>query len=171
MNNFPNNPFLLLSLADVKPKTLKIHILAQSHLPTDPLKTVVVHSKDVTELVSALARCKDDILVFAFTSDRIEEVRPILSRYPVDTVYIINSGQLVHGTDEPWWHRTTMVHNDQQLMRYLCTKSMLCFYDQGIQHRQNGDFGLANLYLTDSLEALNYSATFIQKRNCDAESQ
>ena len=145
----------------MKPKTLKVHILAQSHLPTDRLKTVVVHSKDVTELVSSLDRSKDDILVVACTSDRIEELRPILSRYPVDTVYVLNSGQLVHGTDEPWWHRTTMVHSEQQLMRYLCTKSMLCFYDQGVQYRKNGDFGLANLYLTDSLEALDYSATFI----------
>ena len=121
----------------------------------------MVRSNTIDELVVALDNCRNNILVLACAADRIEALRPILSRYQFDTVYILNAEQLVHGTDEPWWLRTTIVHNEKQLMRHLCTKSMLCFYNEGIEYRAHGDFGLANLSLNDSLQALDYSAQFI----------
>ena len=56
---------------------------------------------------------------------------------------------------------TTIVTSEQELQRHLAMKSMLCFYKQGLEHRDNDDRGLANRCFSDAMEALNYAAECI----------
>jgi uncharacterized cysteine cluster protein YcgN (CxxCxxCC family) len=76
-------------------------------------------------------------------------------------LYILNLEETVNGSVEPWWNKTTIVQNENELMRHLCAKSTLCCYNEGMEHRKNGDFGLANACFIDSIGAVDYSAKFI----------
>jgi len=101
------------------------------------------------------------VLIIAFNAERLSELRQFLNEIPFDAVYILNLGEKTDGYDAPWWNRTTVVYNDKQLMRHLCTKTMLCLFNEGLEHRKNGNFGLANSSMLQSLKALDYSAQFI----------
>ena len=124
------------------------------------MKTVVVPSTNVTELIAAFDRTKDDILVLACKSEDVESQRLILSRYPMDIIFILDPERMDHSKQESWWRQTTIVHDENALMRNLCIENMLRLYDQGVQHRQQEKLGVANLLLTDSQDVLNHLAKF-----------
>jgi hypothetical protein len=121
----------------------------------------VVHCPTLDDLAVTLSKFDAFIVVLAFTSDKLPELTPLLIEPCIDAIYILNVDEKVNGSIEPWWNRTTIVHNEKQLMRHLCTKSMLCYFNEGLEHRKNENFGLANACMLDSLRALDYSAQFI----------
>ncbi|CAF1324598.1 unnamed protein product [Rotaria sordida] len=95
------------------------------------------------------------------TSDKCIELASILPDISFDTLYVLNNGENINETIGSWWNKTTVVYTEKQLMRHLCTKSMLCYYNEGLQHRKNGDMGLLNACMINALHALDYSAKFI----------
>lgn len=131
------------------------------HLPTKELNNLVEHCSNVNELLIKSEKYNTYILVIACAFTHLAELSTILPGIPIDSLYILNVEDETRHSNEPWWNRTTIVYTEQQLMRHLCTKSMLCLYNEGLAHRQNGDFGLANRSFLDSLNALDYSAKFI----------
>ncbi|CAF3701819.1 unnamed protein product [Rotaria sp. Silwood1] len=147
--------------AVANPKSAKILILDISDLPTQVLKNTVVHCSTIENLLTALAQYNAFIIIIACTSARLDELIPVLNETPIDELYILNEGDPIQGATEPWWNKTTIVYNTKQLMRHLCTKLMRCFYNEGIAHRKNGNSGVANACMTESLRILDYSAQFI----------
>ncbi len=131
------------------------------NLPIKQLNSLVIHCSTIDDLLVQSIKYQNFVLIIACASNKLLELSPVLSEMSFDTLYIHNLGEQVNGSVEPWWNKTTIVHNENQLMRHLCTKSMLCYYNEGMEHRKNGDFGLANACLLDSLRALDYSAKFI----------
>ncbi|CAF3304642.1 unnamed protein product [Rotaria socialis] len=142
-------------------KSAKILILNQPGLPTKELGNLVDHCFNVGELQKKLEKYNSFLRIIACTSAQLTELAPILRRTQIDALYILNIGDEMKCWDEPWWNRTTVVYTERQLMRHLCTKSMLCFYNEGLEHKKQGDFGLANISFLDSIRALDYSAKFI----------
>ncbi|CAF4094043.1 unnamed protein product, partial [Rotaria sp. Silwood2] len=142
-------------------KQAKILILDLPHLPTKELDNLVIHCSTIDELLARSAENSAFILIIACTSEKLTELAPILTRISIDTLYILNTGDEIKHFGESWWNKTTIVYNEKQLMRHLCTKSMLCFYNEGLEHRKTGNFGVANVCFLDSIRALNYSAKFI----------
>ncbi len=120
-----------------------------------------MHCSTLDDLLVTLIKYSAFILVLVCTSDKLSQLTSFLNDYPIDTVYILNVEEKVTGSSEPWWNKTTIVHTEKQLMRHLCTKSMLCYFNEGLEHRKNENFGLANACMMDSLRALDYSAKFI----------
>ncbi|CAF4486010.1 unnamed protein product [Rotaria sp. Silwood1] len=142
-------------------KKAKILIVDISNLPTKELNDLVVHCSNIDELLAASIKYNAFNLIIACTSSKLTELAPILRGVSIDAFYILNVGDEIKCFDEPWWNKTTVVYNEKQLMRHLCTKSMLCLYHEGLEHRKTGDFGLANICFLDSIRALDYSAKFI----------
>lgn len=101
------------------------------------------------------------ITIIACNSNKLDEITPYLNIPSIDTVYILNARGKIDGAIAPWWNKATVVYNEKQLMRHLCTKSMLCYFNEGLEHRKNENFGLANSCMLDSLRALDYSSKFI----------
>ncbi|CAF1324576.1 unnamed protein product, partial [Rotaria sordida] len=126
-------------LVDTNPKSAKILLLELSNLQIKELK----------------------LIVQSCTSDKCIELASILPDISFDTLYVLNNGEKINETFGSWWNKTTVVYTEKQLMRHLCTKSMLCYYNEGLQHQKNGDMGLSNACMIDSLRALDYSAKFI----------
>ncbi|CAF1589507.1 unnamed protein product [Rotaria magnacalcarata] len=142
-------------------KSAKILILNQPHLPTKELENLVDHCLNIGELRKTLEKYNSFSRIIACTSAQLTELVPILSRTQIDALYILNIGDEMKCLGEPWWNRTTVVYTERQLMRHLCMKSMLCCYNEGLEHRKQGDFGLANISFLDSIRALDYSAKFM----------
>ena len=101
------------------------------------------------------------LLIIACASNKLDDLVPLLSEMSFDTLYILNVDERVPGTAESWWLKTTIVQTERQLMRHLCTKSMLCSYNESMEHRKNGDMGLANACLLDSLRALDCAKMYV----------
>ncbi len=145
----------------MNPKSAKILIFDLPHLKTKDIESLVVHCSNLDELIVASEKYDEFIVIIACTSNKLPDLTSILNKPSIDAVYVLNGGDKIDATVEPWWNRTTVVYNDKQLMRHLCTKSMLCYFNEGLEHRKNGNFGLANACMMDSLRALDYSAQFI----------
>lgn len=142
-------------------KSAKILVYDLTIPETKQLEPIVEHCPTLERLRELAIQYSAYSLIIAFNAERLSELREFLSETPFDAVYILNMGETTDGYAEPWWSKTTVVFNDKQLMRHLCTKSMLCFFNEGLEYRKNGDFGLANTLMLDSLRALDYSAKFI----------
>ena len=148
-------------LACLIAKSAKILIYNLPHLPIEPINNLIVFCSTIDELVVALEKYNNFTIVVVFRTDKLAEVRPLLNRPSIDSVYIVRPDENLDVAAEPWWQKTTVVCNDKQLMRHLCTKSMLCYFNEGMEHRKNENMGLSNVCMMDSLRALEYSAKFI----------
>jgi hypothetical protein len=131
------------------------------NLPTKEINSLVVHCATFEDLSVTFRKFDSFIIIIVCTSKKLSELTSLLNENSIDALYILNVDETVHGSTEPWWNKTTVVFNEKQLMRHLCTKSMLCFFNEGLEHRKNENFGLANACMVDSLRALDYSAQFI----------
>ena len=91
----------------------------------------------------------------------MSELIPVLSGLTFDTLYILNVDGKIEYSVEPWSLKATTVYTDNELMRHLCTKSVLCYYIEAMEHQNNADMSLANRCLMDGLNALEYAKQFI----------
>ena len=130
-------------------------------LPARELNGWVKHCKNINELHAQLVKYKTHICVVACTTTKMTELTSILNASSIDTLYILNLGDETKYSVGPLYNKITVVYTEKQLMRHLSTKAMLCFYKEGLDYRENGDFGLANLCFLDALHALDCSAKFI----------
>ncbi len=131
------------------------------NLPIKQLNSLAVNCSSTGDLLVQSIEYQNSVLIVACASNKLHELVPILSQMSFDTLYILNLEETVNGSVEPWWNKTTIVQNENELMRHLCAKSTLCCYNEGMEHRKNGDFGLANACFIDSIGAVDYSAKFI----------
>lgn len=131
------------------------------HLQLEPINNLIVICSNIDELVVGMEKYQEFLTVIVFQYDQLDELRPLLSRPSIDTIYILNLGEKSEPGSEPWWQKTTVVFSENQLMRHVCTKSMLCYFNEGMEHRKNENVGLSNTCMMDSLRALEYSAKFI----------
>ena len=143
------------------PKSAKLLLLDLSYLRMNELNSLVVHCPTIDDLRIQSEKYSEFVVVIACTSEKFIEIAPILPDISFDTLYILNVGDEMKGSSNAWWNKTIIVYNEKQLMRHLCTKSMLCYYNEGLEHRKNGDIGLSNACMRDALLALDYSAQFI----------
>ncbi|CAF4606412.1 unnamed protein product [Rotaria sp. Silwood2] len=143
------------------PKSAKILILDIPDLPTQLLGNLAIHCSTIEDCLATSIQYKAFILIIACSSAKLAELIPVLTKIPIEQLYILNEGDAIKGAVEPWWNKTTIVYNIKQLMRHLCTKIMLCYFNEGIAHRKNGDSGLANACMAESLHVLDCSAQFI----------
>jgi hypothetical protein len=130
-------------------------------VPANLLDGALEHYETFAEVEACVLRHILDILILACTSDKVVELRRILDTYLIDSLYIVNIGEIVNWSNEPWWNQTTIVHNSKQLMRHLCIKTMLCCYREGLEHQENDDNGLANSCLSAALRALETTHNFM----------
>ncbi len=152
---------IFFCLVCLNPKSAKILIFDLPHLPTKEIESLVEHCPTLDELIVTAEKYDEFIVIIAFASNRLPELTSLLNKPSIDALYILNVGEKIDGSVDPWWNKTTIVYNEKQLMRHLCTKSMLCYFNEGLEHRKNENFGLANACMLDSLRALDYSAQFI----------
>ncbi|UJR20433.1 hypothetical protein I4U23_023564 [Adineta vaga] len=143
------------------PRSPKILLLDLSDLPTKELHLIVVHCPTVSDLAIQTEKYPSHALIIACRSNNLNDLIPVLSDITLDALYIWNIGEKLNASLESWWLKTTIVHNDKQLMRHLCTKSVLCFYSEGLEHKKNGDAGVANRCLLDASHVLNYARQFV----------
>ncbi|CAF4137218.1 unnamed protein product [Rotaria sordida] len=133
-------------------------------LQIDGLNTTIINCQTVDQLKTLLKKYRQSILIIVCCSNHLIEIDQLLINYKIDTLYVLNNQE---DQDIREWLTGLIIgniieiNNRKQLMRNLSTKIMLCYYNQGLQHRTSGDIGLANLCFIDSLNALNYSAQFI----------
>ena len=139
----------------------KFLIYQMPHLQLDAIKNLVVVCSNIDEFVVASEKYNEFLTVVVLKHEQLGEVRPFLSRQSIDTIYILTDGEKFEPDLEPWWQKTTVVYNEKQLMRHVCTKSMLCYFNEGMEHRKNENVGLSNACMVDSLRALEHSANFI----------
>ena len=121
----------------------------------------VEHCQSIDELRVQLPKYEASSRVIACTAAKITELTPILNAISIDALYILNLGNGPNHSVEPWWDKVTVVYTEKQLMRHISTKAMLCFNNEGLEHRENGDHGLANACFLDALQALDCAAKFI----------
>lgn len=98
------------------------------------------------ELMDILKYNDSSILKLGCTNDVLIEMAQSLSENSdFHTIYFCtNQKDLVWPTeiDKPKWVEVT---NEKQLKRYLYSNAMIYHFNQGIEHKQNGDFRSANL--------------------------
>lgn len=57
-------------------------------------------------------------------------------------------------------YKVIKVGDENEMMRHLCTKAMLCYFNQGLEYQKNDNMGLANKCFNDALNALNQAKQF-----------
>ncbi|CAF1028646.1 unnamed protein product [Adineta ricciae] len=144
-----------------EPQSAKILLLDLSYLSTEGLQTIVVHCPTVSDLAIQASKYPTCILIIACRSDSLSELIPVLSDLTFDTLYILNVDGKIEYSVEPWSSKATAVYTDNELMRHLCTKSVMCYYIEAMEHKDNKDMSLANRCLMDGLNALEYAKQFI----------
>ena len=130
-------------------------------VPANLLDGVLEHYQTFAEVEACVLRHIRDLLILACTSDKVGGLRRILDTYLIDSLYIVNIGEIVNWSNEPWWNQTTIVHNSTQLMRHLGIKTMLCCYKEGLDHQEKGDHGLANSCILAASRALDTTHSFM----------
>ena len=139
----------------------KIIVFQVPGVPANLLDGALEHYETFADVEACVLRHIRDMLILACTSDKVVELRQILDTYLIDSLYIVNIGEIVNWLNEPWWDRTTIVHNSRQLMRHLCIRTMLCCYKEGLEHRENGDHGLAISCMSAASRALDTTHCFM----------
>jgi hypothetical protein len=138
--------------------------LRLSDLQTNVLGQVIIKCLDCDDLNKALVKYGSSTLIIACNSNDLIGVDRLLIDHPIDTLYVLNlenDKELREWLDGLVWYNIIQVQNKKQLMLRLCTKTMLSYFNQGMEYKTKGNFGLANLCFRDSLNALDYSAKFI----------
>ncbi|CAF1031030.1 unnamed protein product [Adineta steineri] len=148
-------------LVVINPKSAKILIFDLPNLPTNELNDLIIHCSTINHFVFQIETYKDCILIIVCASNKLLQLATELSTRNFDSLYILNIGGNINGTIENWLSKTTTVYSEKELMRHLCTKIMLCYYSEGIEHKQNGDNGIANTCFLDSIRVLKLAAMFI----------
>lgn len=152
---------IIFTLVIGKPLSVKILLLDFSYLPTKGLHGIVVHCPTVSDLAIQASKYPSCILIIACRSNSLNELIPVLSDLTFDTLYILNvNGKIEYGV-APWSLKATAVYTDNELMRHLCTKSVMCYYNEAMEHKVNEDMSLANRCLLDGLNLLEYTKQFI----------
>jgi hypothetical protein len=143
------------------PRKAKILLLELPNISIKELNDLIVHCSTNDDLLVQSMKYVEYTLIIACISDKLNEVSSILPDISFDTLYVLHIGEKINGSVEPWWNKTTVVYTEKQLMRHLCTKSMLCYFNEGLEHRKDGNVGLSNACMLDSLRALDCSVQFI----------
>ena len=141
------------------PSKLLILIVNQAGLDTHGLAPFVQHCQNAEELNAALIEKKNCIRIVACTSNDIDDVALVLKIHQINTLFLYDLGTGPIEYAEPWCHLTTKVVSDQKLLVSLCTKAASCLYAEAAQHRQNENYGLADLCKQDIIRILKYSTT------------
>jgi hypothetical protein len=128
------------------------------------LGEVVVHCSDFDDLQNVLKKYSSSTIIIAYGSDKISKLDRLLINHQIDTSYLLNNEKdkdIREWLDGLVGNNIIVVQNEKQLMRRLCTTAMSCYYKQCKEYQENGNNGMANLCILDSLKALDYSAHFI----------
>ncbi|CAF4049011.1 unnamed protein product [Rotaria sordida] len=151
-------------MSDYLVNGFKIFLLGLPDLPTEALKNVIHHCEDLDQLRADLQRYPNSTKVIVCKSNHLIGVDELLMNHLIDTLYVLVNQE---DQDIQEWLESLVfddiikVHNEKQLMRHLGAKVMLCYHNQGLEHRRNGDYGFANLCFLDSIKALDCCAKFI----------
>ncbi len=119
---------------------------------------VIVHCSTIDKFQTILEENSSSRLTVACTNDKfIEAASLLLDNRNVDTVYILTEQMdimwPIELVDSPF--KWIQIKNEKQLMQHLCVKAMLSYFNQGQEHKKNGNYGLANLCFRDAQKALN----------------
>jgi len=141
-------------MSDSLPKSTKIIVLEQPHLKIDKLNNVVLHCSNLSELRAALRTNGLPVPILVCPSNRLFELDSLFNDSQFDTLYVLNDGEKTTWQTSFRWDNIKVVNSENELMRHLCTKSMLCFFKEAIEHRKNGNMGVANTRIIDTLHSL-----------------
>ncbi len=144
------------------PKNFKIIVLQEEDLPKHNLNDAIVLCRTIDEFKNILMKNQSSTLIIVCAEDKLPDLVSLLAHLTLDTMYVLTDQvdiawpiELIEKNWEP------IRSNDQnQLMRYLCLKAMLCYYKQAMEHKKNGDNGLKDLCLVDAKNALNQAKNF-----------
>ncbi|CAF0869859.1 unnamed protein product [Rotaria sp. Silwood1] len=153
-----------VSFRSLQVRNFKILIYGLPDLRNDQLQTAIIHCQSANQLRTALNNYHESLIVIVCNSNRLTEIDTLLMNYEIDTLYVCNNDEdqdIREWFDGLIFENMIEINNRRQLMRHLYTKTMLCYYNQGLEHQKNGDFGLANLCFLDAQTALQYSANFM----------
>lgn len=144
-------------------KDFKILALDLSDIRTDILGNVVVHCSDYNDLENALLKYNSSTKIIACRSNKLIGLDRLLFGYDIDTLYVLSEKD---DKDKEWLRSLILaniieVQNTQQLMRHLCTKTMICYRSQAMEYKNKSNNGMANLCFLDARKALDYSISFI----------
>ena len=129
------------------------------------LNVAVKRVADEKELNNAIQKNPESYIEAVVCSyDHLIGTDIVLLKRPDCSLFVVNGGETE--IDREWLDGLILgkkieIGSKKQLMRHLGTKVMLYHYNQGLEHKKNGDYGLANLCFQDSLNALNFSAKYI----------
>ena len=141
----------------------KIFALDLSDVPTGVLGQVVIHCSDCKDLENALLKYNSSTKIIACRSNKLIGLDRLLFGYDIDTLYVLNEKD---DQDKEWldsliFANTIEVQNVQQLMRRLCTTTMICYRNQAMEYKNISNNGMANLCILDAHKALDYAISFI----------
>ncbi|CAF2733714.1 unnamed protein product [Rotaria sp. Silwood2] len=135
-----------------------------SNLPTCKLGKVVIACPDITGLAATLKNHKESRRIIVCNSKDLIGIDKLLINDPIYKVIVLNNEEdndIREWYDGLLFDRIIEVNNTKQLLRHLSTEAMLSYFNQGLEHKKKGNYGLANLCFSDSINALNCSAEFI----------
>ncbi|UJR17466.1 hypothetical protein I4U23_004361 [Adineta vaga] len=140
---------------------VSIIIYQLSHLATTGLTNPVIHCSTLIEFQAALtAACSPPPIVVSL-SDQCAELDILTNGIPMTEVYILCTE--ANFTLKKNTSRRTdikIVYSEKELMRHLCMKSMLSFYQHAIKYKNSGDMATGNLFARYALNSLKYTAEF-----------
>jgi hypothetical protein len=149
---------------EILQKDFKILAFDLPDLPTNTLRNVVIHCPDYKDVENNLSKYSASIITIACRSGKLVGLDILLAKYPNCTLYVLNDNEnkeLREWFDGLIFNNMIQVQNEKQLMRRVCTTTMLGYYNQAIGYQKDGNNSLANLCRLDSLAALDYSTHFI----------
>jgi hypothetical protein len=143
----------------VPPREFKIIVFREEDLPTHNLNDAIVFCRTIDEFNTTLMTNHLLTLTIVCGEDKLLDLVPSLAHLTLDMIYVLTDqvhiAWPIELIDNTW---ETIRSNDQnQLMRCLCLKAMLCYYKQGMKYKENG---LKDLCLQDAENALNQSKQF-----------
>ncbi|UJR18030.1 hypothetical protein I4U23_004931 [Adineta vaga] len=142
------------------PEIVSIIIYQLPHLATASLTNPIIHCSTLIEFQAALTAACSPPPIIVSPSDQFAELDMLTNDIPVTAMYILCTEKKFNLKNTSCLTNIKLVHSEKELMRHLCMKSMLSFYQQAIEYKNNGDIATGNLLARYALNSLKYTAQF-----------
>lgn len=130
----------------------------------NPLPQYILHCRNPDELTEQLTYNPLTNVAIACHEDELPAIAPVVCDRPIDKFLVVKDTDGNEGffPAELLNHpaQFTAIREECHLKRYLCTTAVVYLHQQAQEHKENGNFSLANLCLRDALHALNCATQY-----------
>ncbi|CAF1472443.1 unnamed protein product [Adineta steineri] len=152
-------------MSDFIPNKFQAIILQPDLVPEHNLNDLIVHCQDVEELKSIITKNPLSIKILACTPEFLLDISSLLPTLNLVELYLISNKtdvmlpiELIEMDNN---FDFIQVHNQKQLMRYVCGKITQCFYAQSAIYADNDENSLHNSCLLVARDALVQMKEFV----------